>query len=414
LANATMDHMLSLIVFIAALLIFIGLFSQSISTAITYQSHGALSTKNSDLLDTILLNPGINTTWGTDKGIPSAFGLQDPEFTQYQLSSFSLMRLSPSLRTVVEYDKTSSNIYYNQAPSSPGSFLLTPTSQDLNYSTALKLLGINNNYGFELTLTPSVTVSISPTQASSPLTLAVSANGIGFPFANAPVNYCLILVNLPQSDMDYPSYTIQYGAVTTDQQGNANLSFPSVTNPNQIYALIAYAHLDGVVGIGYVTHCTTADQYVVPIIEDMGSQRIALANSCDLNNTNAPSMTLKYNATFVISKIDYTLSQLSLGPSNDQNLTGTVTSGTGNPFPAITLPPYTTGILVIPYQIEGSSQGGIVMMPWGISSLAFPVTFGHIPTGTDWVTTDLRQVTVNGIAYLAKLELYNQHGTVIG
>jgi hypothetical protein len=414
MANATMDHMISLVIFIAALIIFVGLFSQSISTAVTYQSHGALSTKNSDLLDTILLNPGINTTWGTDAGIPSVFGLQDPEFTQYQLSSFSLMRLSPSTKNVVEYDKTSPSIYYNQVTSSYGSALLTPASQDLNYSTALRLLGINNTYGFQLTLTPDITVSITRTHDSSPLSLSISASGTGFPFANAAVNYCLILVTLPQNDMNYPSCTTQNGVVATDQQGSANVTFSSVTDSNQVYAFIAYVHLDGVVGIGYFTHCSTTNQYVVPIVQDMGTQRIALANSYDLNSTNPASLSLKYNVTFFVSKTDFTLSPVSLSSSNSQNLTGKVSSGVGNPYPVVTLPTYTKGILIIPYQIEGSSQGGIIMMPWGISSLAFPVTFGSIPIGQNWVTTDIRQVTVDGIAYQVKLELYKQQDQVLG
>jgi hypothetical protein len=413
-ANATMDHMISLVIFIAALLIFIGLFSQSISTAITYQSHGSLSTKNSDLLDTILLNPGMNATWGMNSGTPSAFGLQDPEFTQYELSSFSLMRLGSSSGNIAEYDKTSPSIYYNQATSNPGGVLLTPASQNLNYSTALRLLGINNTYGFQLTLTPNIAVSIAPTHTSSPLSLAISASGTGFPFANAAIDYCLILATLPQNDMYYPSYTMQNGVTATDQQGSATISFPSVTDSNQVYAFIAYVHMDGVVGIGYFSHSSTTDQYVVPIIKDMGTQQIALGNSYDLNNTNPALLSLKYNATFVISKTDYTLSQLSLGTSGGPNLVGTVTSGVGNPYQTITLPSYTTGILIVTYQTEGSTKGGIVMMPWGISSLAFPVTFGYIPTRQDWVTTDIRQVTVDGIAYQAKLELYNMQGRVIG
>jgi hypothetical protein len=59
MASATIDHMVSLIVFIGALLIFIGLFSQSIQTANVYERHRALSTKTSDLLDTMLLNPAL-------------------------------------------------------------------------------------------------------------------------------------------------------------------------------------------------------------------------------------------------------------------------------------------------------------------------------------------------------------------
>ena len=53
-------------------------------------------------------------------------------------------------------------------------------------------------------------------------------------------------------------------------------------------------------------------------------------------------------------------------------------------------------------------------MPWGVNSLAFPVTFGGNPAGQNWVTTDIRQVTIDGIAYQAKLELWNQGSQVIG
>lgn len=164
MADATLDHMISLIVFIAAIMVFVGVFSQPIQSAIAYESHRSLSTKTSDLLDSILLNPGINATWGIDGSIPSGFGLQDPEFTQYQLSSFSAMRLSPLTGNIAEYDKTNPSIYYENQTSGFGSLLLTPTSQELNYSTALTLLGIKNTYGFQLTLTPDITVSVTENQ----------------------------------------------------------------------------------------------------------------------------------------------------------------------------------------------------------------------------------------------------------
>ena len=45
-------------------------------------------------------------------------------------------------------------------------------------------------------------------------------------------------------------------------------------------------------------------------------------------------------------------------------------------------------------------------MPWGLGSLAFPLVFGGDDKGHDWVTTDLRQITVGGITYQAKLELW--------
>ena len=103
--------------------------------------------------------------------------------------------------------------------------------------------------------------------------------------AGASINYCLILVNLPQSQSQYPSYTLQNGAVTTDQQGMADVTFSAVTDPNQVYAFIAYAHMDGLLGVGYHTRVSTTDQYIVPIVQDMASQKIALAHSYDINNT---------------------------------------------------------------------------------------------------------------------------------
>jgi hypothetical protein len=409
MASATIDHMVSLIVFIGALLIFIGLFSQSIQTANVYERHRALSTKTSDLLDTMLLNPGVPANWGQSNSDVTGFGVQDPEFTQYQISPFSLMRLEASNGNILECDKSSPNIYYDDESLGSGSTLLIPVDQALNYSSALTILGIKNTYGFQLTFTPDITVSITENQASSPLSLTLSATGTGFPFAYATVNYCLIQAKLPQSQAEYPAYTIQSGDVTTDQQGIANISFPSITDPNQVYAFVAYAHLNGVLGVGYHTRTSSNDQYVVPIVQNMATQQIALAHNFDLNGTGPEGSSLKYNATFVILKQDFTLSELSFGAPGNLSLVGTVTSGRGNPSPNVFLPPTTTGILIVTYQLS-PTQGGIVMMPWGISSLAFPVTFGGNPQGQEWVTTDLRQVTIGGVAYQVKLELWDTTG----
>ena len=152
----------------------------------------------------MLLNPGSPSNWGQSDMAPTSFGLQDPEFTQYQLSAFSLMRLSPATGNVVEYDKTTQHTTHKHKPSGSGAFLMTPNSEALNYSSALKLLGINSTYGFQLTLTPDITVSITENQACSPLTLSISASGTGFPFANADINYCLISVTLRANPSSIP------------------------------------------------------------------------------------------------------------------------------------------------------------------------------------------------------------------
>ena len=149
MAGSTIDHLISVIVFLGALLVFISLFNQMIQTAILYQRHRYLATKCSDLLDNVLLNPGT----------PCGFGLQDPEFTQYRLSSFSLMRLLSSSGEKVYYNRTE-EWYSNVSWGIGGGYFLLQESECINYSTASKLLGINGTYGFQLTITPTVNVTI--------------------------------------------------------------------------------------------------------------------------------------------------------------------------------------------------------------------------------------------------------------
>ncbi len=62
--EATIDHMVALTVFLAALLLFITLFNQTIQTAILYQQHSYIASKCTDMLDNIMLNPGYPTYWG--------------------------------------------------------------------------------------------------------------------------------------------------------------------------------------------------------------------------------------------------------------------------------------------------------------------------------------------------------------
>ena len=282
MSGVSIDHIISIIVFLAAILLFVSLFSQIVQPAVSYQQNQGVAAKCSDLLDTVLLNPGSPGNWGQTNSTPTSFGVQDPEFTEYELSTFSLMRLNSATGSLVEYDKTSPSIYYNELTAGSGAFLLTPNAEAVNYSIAQEMLGINGTYGFQLALTPDVTVSIADVtsnSASPPLNLSISAMGTGFPFAGAVINYCLILVTLPPSDAQYPAYTIQNGVASTNQQGLAYVSFPGVTDANQVYAFIAYAQLDGIEGVGYFTHDTVTNQYVVPIVQDMGSQTVALATT---------------------------------------------------------------------------------------------------------------------------------------
>ena len=405
MTGSTIDHLVSVTVFLGAILLFISLFNQTLQTAIIYQRHRALATKCSDLLDTMMLNPGIPIDWGRSSCTPTGFGLQDPEFTQYRLSPFSLMRLQSISGQPVYYPKT--GVYYSNITMGFGNFLLVPYTEAINYSLASKLLGINNTYGFQLTLNPVITVSVVESQAKSPLRISVGVSGTGFPLANAELSYCFITVSLAGGGGEYPAYSMASGTVYTDYQGSALLEFADVTSDSVSYAFIAYAHLNGLTGVGYHERVSSDKQYVIPFIDNIAERRVLIAHSYDVQYYGPPVAEVAYNASFVILTEDFTLREVPL--DNSTGKIGKVNYGEGKPYRVITIPTYNPGILIVTYR-KSAVEGGVVMMPWGLSSMAFPVNFGANSTNQEWVATDMRQVIVNGIAYQAKLALWSLEG----
>jgi hypothetical protein len=397
MVSSTVDHMVAVTVFLAATLLFIGLFNQTLQTAIVYQRHRATATKASDLLDNMLLSPGIPVNWGQTDVNLTGFGLQDPEFTQYKMSPFSFMRLNSAAGAPVYYYKT--GLSYSNITVGSKNFLLLSNTSVIDYSLALRLLGINNTYGFQLTMNPIVTVEVTEDHAASPLRLFLDVQGTGFPLANAEITCCLITVSLSGG----ASYNTIYRIEDTDEQGSATLVFPEVTDADLSYAFIAYAHLGGLVGVGYFERVSLEDEYVLPLVDSISEGRILIAHNFDIQSGPEGAM-LEYNATFVLLAEDFTMREMPL-----ENSAGNVTSGAG-PFPPyVNIPTDNPGILIITYR-KSASEGGIVMMPWGVSSLAFPIVFGGDPSQQEWVATDMRQVTVGGIAYQAKIAVWNLEG----
>jgi len=410
MTGSTIDHLVSLMVFLGAILLFIGLFNQTIQTAILYQRHRFIATKCSDLLDNMLLNPGIPLYWGKSNCTPTGFGLQDPEFMQYKLSPFSLMRLRSSTGEPVYYPKT--GLTYSNITMGFGNFLLVPYTKAINYSTATSLLGVNGTYGFQLTITPIITVSISEVQPKNPLRISVNVTGTGFPLSNAMVSYCFLTVSLTGGEGAYPAYTMKYGNVSTDEKGSVLIEFAEVNDDKVSYAFMAYAHLSGLIGVGYHERVTSVKQYIIPFIDDLAERRVLIAHSYDVHYFGPPNAELSYNATFVLLTEDFTLREMPM--ENSTGKVGKVNYGVGNPYGVVTIPTYNPGILVITYR-KSAVEGGVILMPWGMSSMAFPVTFGEDPLGKEWVATDIRQVLVNNIAYQAKLALWSLEGyQVIG
>jgi hypothetical protein len=401
-AGSTIDHLIAMTIFLGALLIFISLFNQTIQTAILYQRNRAIATKCSDLLDNVLLNPGYPLDWGKNDSAPvTIFGLQDPEFTQYRLSPFSLMRLQSSLGEPIYYPGTGQ--WYSNITMGFGDFLLVSNAKVLNYSTVAKLLGINNTYGFQLTIVPIISVTIREMNAGNPLTLNVTVTGKGFPLADATISYCFIDV-IEKGKGQYPSYNVMFNSSYTDEKGLALLSFDDVDSKDS-YGIIVYAHISGLIGVGYHQRVTGYTKYIIPFVESFEEGRVILAHSYDVHYFGPPESAVFFNATFLHLSEDFTLREVE----NYKGRIGKVNYGNSTKFEYvnITLPPE-PGILIINY--ESNNEYGVILMPWGINSLAFPVVFGEDPSGKTWVATDIRQVLVGKIAYQAKLALWSLEG----
>jgi len=398
MVSSTVDHMVAITVFLAATLLFIGLFNQTIQTAVIYQRHRATATKASDLLDNMLLSPGIPVNWGQTDVSPTGFGLQDPEFTQYKMSPYSLMRLRSSVGEPVYYNATGQ--WYSNVTMGDRNFMLVPYNLALDYSTATRLMGINNTYGFQLTLTPIVTVSIQETSAS-PLTLKVTATGVGFPLSYATISYCFLKVGVQGGS---PNYEISFNTITADDTGSANINIGSVA-AGDVYALIVYARQGGLVGVGYHERVDASKRYVIPFIDSFEDGLVFLAHSYDVHYDKPPESAVFYNATFVLLTEDFTLREMPITQEKTQIVYG---HGSDKTYENVTIPTHNPGILVVTY--TSNNQDGVVLMPWGLSSLAFPVVFGGDPSQQEWVATDMRQVTVGGIAYQAKIAVWSLEG----
>ena len=406
MAGATIDHLVSVTVFIGAILLFISLFNQTIQTAIIYQRHRYIASKCTDLLDNMMLNPGYPMSWGTSGKDPTSFGLQDPEFTQYRLNPFSLMRLQSFTGTPFTYPRT--GVTYSNLSMGFGNFLFVPYTTAINYSTAARLLGTNNTYGFQLSITPIVTVSIEETHAANPLTLAINVAGAGFPLSNAEVTYCFLKVN-EKGGQKEPSYASLFGTTYTDDGGSAVVNIQNV-DANTAYAFIVYAHTSGLVGTGYHERVSGDGdkQYVLPLIDSFEDRRVLLVHSYNVHDFGGPESAVFFNATFVLLTEDFTLREMPMEDSTGKLGKVVYGNGTDKTWSNVTIPTYNPGILIVTYQ--SNNEYGVVLMPWGIGAMAFPVEFGGDPVGKEWVATDIRQVLVNGIAYQANLALWSLEG----
>jgi len=413
MTGSTIDHLVSLMVFLGAILLFIGLFNQTIQTAILYQHHRSLATKCSDLLDNMLLNPGNPLDWGKSNCTPTGFGLQDPEFTQYRLSPFSLMRLLSSAGNRVYYSQTG-KWYSNVSWGIGGGYLLLPESECINYSTASKLLGVNGTYGFQLTINPTLTVNVREVQLI-PLRLEVQVMGPGVPLSGANLDY-LLFWTIGREEGGWPLFNYTSCSTQTNSAGLAYLEFSDnpyirVDDNKTAYTIILKAHVGGLYGIGYKSRETiTSAGNIIPFVESYENGTVLLAHKWGKNDPDGNQGALFFNATFYVLSDNFVPINVYI-----PNSTGLVNYGKeGKPFHRIQIPTANPGFLVVAY-CKSANEYGMVVMPWGIGTIGISVVFGGDPFGKEWVVTDMRQVLVGDIAYQAKLALWSLQGyQVIG
>lgn len=378
------------------------MFNQTDQTAILYQYHTYIATKCSDILDSILLNPGSPSDWGVSSSSTknlAFFGLQDPQFQQYTMSSFSLMRLlSPAAAAQQVYNGTT---YNTLSWGLNGGFLLLNASQCINDGSVAGLLGINGIFGFQLMVTPTLTINISQVLPATDLKLQVQVHGPGFPLSNATVNYLMFWANT-SSSAGFPiinSNNFTYlSTLKTNSSGFGLQEFTSLSNMTA-FTFITEASAGGLSGIGYRSNNTlTSTGNLIPYINsfDNGTVNVVVAQ-----NTTGTGP-LYFNASF------YNLPN-NFVPIQVESVSGTLNSGGGTPAQNLTIITNNQpGFLVVAY--SNGSNYGMVVMPLGVGTLGMPVTFGSSPSGTEWVATDLRQVLIGNIAYQAKLSLWSLQG----
>jgi len=399
MAGPTIDHMVSIIVLVAALTLSFAIYNQILANAIAYERHRQVAMKAMDLMDIICLSPGNPPDWGRSDCAPLGFGLQDPESAGYMLSPYSIMRLMPlGGGGLVYYPKTGS--YYNNFSLGPGGSLLVAVGDSINYTTTARLLGVNGSYGFQISITPTLNVSISQVPASY-LILKVKVRGPGLPLSGATLNYYMHQV-VANPNNSFPLIKAQSGVAQTDSAGSALIEFPSIDDSSDAYSFVVYAHLGGLNGVGYYSHDVLGGypQFIVPFIKNLEQGTIIIAHNWDVHNFGPPVPNVFYNATFLVLTENF-----ELRPVQIVNSTGQVNYGAGKPYNTTQVPASESGILFISYR--WGNKFGTIMVPWGISTLGVSVTFGDNPSDREWVATELRQVIVNGMSYQVKLAVWS-------
>jgi hypothetical protein len=309
------------------------------------------------------------------------------------------LRTTTNESQLVEYPPDSGN-FYNNLTANYGDAILTPIGDCVNYTTVTDLLGLDGSYGFSLELLPSVNVNISKVSGYGHLALNVDVSGSGVPLGDASLNYYLLSVRAGVATSTIIPY---FGETQTNSSGSVLLEFEDVDDEVDAYQFMVYARLNGLTGTGYYSQddLDGYPQFVVPLIQDYDEGIIMIAHSWGVNQyTQTPVPDVNYNATFFVLTSDFQLQQVAI-----ENSTGQLNYGSKD-YETTQIPASEVGILFITYR--WANRLGSVALPWGINSLGVSLDFGtEMGSGnSDFIATEIRQVTVDGITYQMKVSTW--------
>ena len=398
MTGATIDHMISVTILIAALMIAMLTYSSMFANAVEYDRNRQVANKAIDLMNTICLSPGNPTNWGTTNTSLLGFGLNDPNVGGYALSPYSIMRLATSNSSggssLVYYPKT--GLYYNNLSANYGNGVFAPTGDLVNYSDAAELLGINRTYGFGIDIAPTLDVDVIPVTGLGHLAFNLKVSGSGLPLSGATLNYHLFHVN----ELVVTPYS---NVSQTNSSGQKLIEFETI-DEDDAFTLTVYANLGGITGVGYYTRntCGTDLQFVIPLITNYTSGEVILAHAWDIFEDDSLHAEVQINATFFILTPNFQFQEYDLGFSTEN-----LNYGEGKPYYATQVPPSEVGLLVITYR-KSTNEVGTVILPWGVGTLGVSAKFdsGIAPSGYDFVATELRQVTIDGVSYQVKVSTW--------
>ncbi len=400
MAGASIDHMVSLTILIAALLVAMMSFNQMFATAVAYETNTQVATKAVDIMNTICLSPGNPVYWGETNETVTGFGLQDPDGGGYKLSPYAMMRLTSNSSggQLLEYPPDSGT-YYNNITANFGDAILTPLGDCVDYDDVADLLGITDEYGFSIDIKPTLNVDIAKVYGYGHLTLKVTVTGSGLPLSGAKLNHYLFQVSTDGSSSIVP----YVGKNLTDMSGSLLLEYDDIDEIDDAYNFMVYVSLNGLTGVGYYSQDDLGDmpQFIVPLVGDYNQGSVIIAHSWGVNEyTMTPVPAVTFNATFFILTSDF-----QLQPYTVINSTDLLNYGSKD-YATTKLPTTEVGLLFITY--KWNNRIGSVVLPWGVGALGVSTSFTSNlgSANSDFVATELRQVTIDGISYQVKVSAW--------